>query len=292
MQRRTLLKALAAGERAAARGRRRRAGGSRPGATCSTRRRRRARCAARGLLTGLARAGKRLVAVGQRGHVLLQRRRRQDAGSRPTCRSAPTWSRCTSRRRRTAGPSATTAWCCTAPTAAAPGRASSTAAGLRRRAGRALQPRQPATRKWLAEAQALRRAGRREPVPRRLVRRRAAPAIVVGAFGLMLRTADGGKTWEPLLHAADNPKSLHLYAVRARRRRRCSSPASRACCSSSTATAAASRALDAALQGHAVRPDRQRARRASPTACAATSCAAPTAARSWQQRRHRRAASA
>jgi len=38
--------------------------------------------------------------------------------------------------------------------------------------------------------------------------------FVVGAFGLILKTVDGGATWEPLLHAVDNPKSLHFYAVR------------------------------------------------------------------------------
>ena len=38
--------------------------------------------------------------------------------------------------------------------------------------------------------------------------------FVVGAFGLILRTADGGSTWEPWLHAIDNPKAQHLYAVR------------------------------------------------------------------------------
>lgn len=38
--------------------------------------------------------------------------------------------------------------------------------------------------------------------------------IIVGAFGMVLRTNDGGATWEPALHAVDNPKALHLYAVR------------------------------------------------------------------------------
>lgn len=37
---------------------------------------------------------------------------------------------------------------------------------------------------------------------------------LVGAFGLILRTTDGGASWQPLLHASDNPKALHLYAVR------------------------------------------------------------------------------
>ncbi|HEY1092654.1 MAG TPA: YCF48-related protein, partial [Burkholderiaceae bacterium] len=36
----------------------------------------------------------------------------------------------------------------------------------------------------------------------------------VGAFGLILHTLDGGAHWQPLLHLTDNPKGLHLYAVR------------------------------------------------------------------------------
>lgn len=43
----------------------------------------------------------------------------------------------------------------------------------------------------------------------------ASTGYLVGAFGLILGTTDGGKTWQPLLHATDNPKALHLYAVRA-----------------------------------------------------------------------------
>lgn len=38
--------------------------------------------------------------------------------------------------------------------------------------------------------------------------------FVVGAFNLILRTADGGKRWEPWLHRTDNPQALHLYAIR------------------------------------------------------------------------------
>jgi photosystem II stability/assembly factor-like uncharacterized protein len=36
----------------------------------------------------------------------------------------------------------------------------------------------------------------------------------VGAFGLILQTTDGGAHWVPLLHLVDNLKGLHLYAVR------------------------------------------------------------------------------
>lgn len=37
--------------------------------------------------------------------------------------------------------------------------------------------------------------------------------FIVGAFNLIFRTADGGKTWEPWLHKTDNPKGNHLYAI-------------------------------------------------------------------------------
>jgi photosystem II stability/assembly factor-like uncharacterized protein len=37
---------------------------------------------------------------------------------------------------------------------------------------------------------------------------------VVGAWGLILRTEDGGDSWEPWMHGTDNPDSLHLNAIR------------------------------------------------------------------------------
>lgn len=37
---------------------------------------------------------------------------------------------------------------------------------------------------------------------------------IVGAFGLIFRTADGGKSWTPLLDRIDNPKRYHLYAIK------------------------------------------------------------------------------
>jgi photosystem II stability/assembly factor-like uncharacterized protein len=39
-------------------------------------------------------------------------------------------------------------------------------------------------------------------------------AIVVGAYGLMLSTDDSGSSWTPWMDRLDNPKGLHLYAVR------------------------------------------------------------------------------
>lgn len=42
----------------------------------------------------------------------------------------------------------------------------------------------------------------------------AKHGIAVGAYGLAFATADGGTTWTPLTGRLPNPKGLHLYAVR------------------------------------------------------------------------------
>jgi photosystem II stability/assembly factor-like uncharacterized protein len=39
--------------------------------------------------------------------------------------------------------------------------------------------------------------------------------IAVGAYGLAVKTSDGGRTWHSFMHQVPNPKGLHLYAVRA-----------------------------------------------------------------------------
>src|SRR5882672_5824097 len=39
--------------------------------------------------------------------------------------------------------------------------------------------------------------------------------LIVGAFGLVFATSDGGKTWQPALDRIDNPKGKHLYSVQA-----------------------------------------------------------------------------
>jgi photosystem II stability/assembly factor-like uncharacterized protein len=41
----------------------------------------------------------------------------------------------------------------------------------------------------------------------------AGKGWAVGAYGLLLRTADGGRNWQPLMQRLDNPKGLHLYAL-------------------------------------------------------------------------------
>lgn len=38
--------------------------------------------------------------------------------------------------------------------------------------------------------------------------------FLVGAFGLVLRTTDGGKSWQPWIDRTENERRLHLYALR------------------------------------------------------------------------------
>lgn len=37
--------------------------------------------------------------------------------------------------------------------------------------------------------------------------------FIVGAYNLIFKTDDGGQTWEPWLDRVDNPKGLHFYAI-------------------------------------------------------------------------------
>ena len=81
--------------------------------------------AAKSLLNGVAAAGKRLVAVGQRGHIVYS----DDGGKTWNQAKVPVSSDLVAvsfPTPRRAGRSATTASCCTASTAASPGHASST----------------------------------------------------------------------------------------------------------------------------------------------------------------------
>lgn len=41
----------------------------------------------------------------------------------------------------------------------------------------------------------------------------AERGFAVGAFGLLLATTDGGKTWQPASDRSDNERSFHLYAI-------------------------------------------------------------------------------
>ena len=210
MQRRTLLRALAAGSvlplaaRAAA-----------PASTSPWRDvldtpAQKSALAPRTLLTGLARAGQRVVAVGQRGHVLLS----DDAGKSWQQAEVPISADLTTVH----FPTATAGWA-VGHDGVVLHSADAGKTWTRQLDGRSLgdvlvaHHTRSGDDKWLAEAKRFAAQGAENPFLD-VWFDDARSGTIVGAFGLVLRTADGGKTWEPLLHAADNPKSLHLYAVR------------------------------------------------------------------------------
>jgi photosystem II stability/assembly factor-like uncharacterized protein len=209
MLRRTLLKALAAGGVLPLA-----AGAAAPAATTTPWRdvldvpAQKSALAERGLLTGLTRAGKRLVAVGQRGHVLLS----DDAGKTWQQADVPVSADLVA----VCFPNAETGWAVGHDGVVL----KSIDAGrtwTRLLDGRGLGEVLVATTRsgdpWLAEAQRFAAQGAENPFLDVWFDDDKS-GFVVGAFGLVLRTGDGGKSWEPLMHAADNPKSLHLYAVR------------------------------------------------------------------------------
>ncbi len=176
--------------------------------------------APRALLNGLAPAGNSLVAVGQRGHVLYT----ADKGS--------TWQQATvpvsSDLVAVHFPTPTTGW-----TVGHDGvvlRSTDSGATWTRQldgngvgaamtayyARNAAPAGADAKRVEAATAEAKRFAEQGNDIPLLDVWfENEKTGFVVGAFGLILHTRDGGTSWEPWMHAVDNPKGLHLYSVRA-----------------------------------------------------------------------------
>jgi len=170
--------------------------------------------AARSALFGLARSGARVVAVGQRGHVVYS----DDA--------AATW-------QQASVPVSSDLVAVSFPKSDAAAPAVGWAVGhdgvilhsadggrswTRQLDGRSLGAllvahyEKSGDAKWLGEAKRFATQGAENPFLD-VFFLDAQTGYVVGAFGLVLRTRDGGRRWEPLLHATDNPKALHLYAV-------------------------------------------------------------------------------
>jgi photosystem II stability/assembly factor-like uncharacterized protein len=143
--------------------------------------------AARALLNGLTRAGDRLVAVGQRGHVLWS----DDGGKTWTQADVPVSSDLVA----VSFADATHGWA-VGHDGVVLHSADAGRTWKLQRDGRSAGPQgteTPLLDVWFGNA---------------------SHGYAVGAFGLVLRTEDGGATWEPWHHAVDNPKNLHLYAVR------------------------------------------------------------------------------
>ena len=176
--------------------------------------------AAAALLNGLAVSGPRVVAVGQRGHILWS----DDAGAHWQQAEVPVSADLTA----VSFPTAQKAW-----VVGHDGVVLNSVDGgktwrrqldgrrigerlveyYQREAGASLAADPKRAAAWVAEAQ--RRAAQGADIPLLDVWfENETTGWVVGAFGMLLRTSDGGASWEPRLHTVDNPKALHLYAVR------------------------------------------------------------------------------
>lgn len=164
----------------------------------------------RAALTGLAQAGQRLVAVGERGAVLLS----DDAGAH--------W------RQAQAVPVSVTL---TAVQFATPlrgwalghqGVVLTTRDGGEtwqrqldgKRIAQLLREAAQASGDAKAQAEAERLVGEGSDKPLLALHfRNEREGWVVGAFNLALSTQDGGKTWQSVSHRLPNPKGAHLYAL-------------------------------------------------------------------------------
>ncbi|HSC65836.1 MAG TPA: YCF48-related protein [Caldimonas sp.] len=166
--------------------------------------------APKAMITGLARAGKRIVAVGQRGHVLVS----DDAGQSWQQADVPVSADLVA----VSFPTPESGWA-VGHDGVVLHSADAGRTWTRQLDGRTLGDvlvahyTKSGDDKWLAEAKRFAAQGAENPFLD-VCFDDARNGIVVGAFGLALRTADGGATWAPLMHAIDNPKALHLYAVR------------------------------------------------------------------------------
>jgi photosystem II stability/assembly factor-like uncharacterized protein len=171
------------------------------------------------LITGIARAGDRLVAVGQRGHIV-----HSDDGGRVWIQSlVPVSSDLTAVSFVDAKVGYATGhdgivlgtrdgghdW-----TRLLDGRQANALVLSHMQLRVAAPDAGEADRKLLGEAQRNAEAGPDKPFLD-LCFVSANEGFVVGAYGLVLRTSDGGKTWESWFDRADNPSLLNLYAVRA-----------------------------------------------------------------------------
>ena len=174
--------------------------------------------ASRGLLLAVARAGSRLVAVGQRGHIVLS----DDAGGNWKQANVPVSS------------DLTAVFFVTDKSGWAVGhdgvilqtidgglnwnlqlegkRANELlVAQLQKRA--ALEPQSTEVQALLAEARRYQEQGADKPFLDVWFANEST-GYVVGAYNLIFRTVNGGKTWEPWFDRTDNPKFLNLYAIK------------------------------------------------------------------------------
>ena len=168
-------------------------------------------------LSGMARAGERLVAVGQRGHILYS----NDAGKHWQQAAVPV----SADLNAVSFPSATQGWAVGGDGVVL--HSNDAGATWRKQLdGReigallfkhygALASAEPGNEQWpllVAEGERLMAQGADKPLldvwfaNERL-------GYVVGVFNLILRTEDGGQSWTPFQDRTDNPQGFHLNAI-------------------------------------------------------------------------------
>ena len=174
--------------------------------------------AARSLLQGVAKAGSRLVAVGQRGHVVYS----TDSGASWKQASVPVSSDLTAvffvddKQGWAVGHDGVILHTADGGEKWALQLSGRTAndllvAAMERKV--AAEPASEDAKKLLAEAQRYKEQGADKPFLD-VWFADAQNGYVVGAYNLIFRTRDGGKTWEPWFDRTDNPKFFNFYAIR------------------------------------------------------------------------------
>ncbi|MCC6194026.1 MAG: glycosyl hydrolase [Burkholderiales bacterium] len=167
--------------------------------------------ASKGLLQGVARAGERLVAVGQRGHIVVS----PDGGATWKQASVPVSSDLTAvylaneRKGWAVGHDGVIL-------ATADGGVTWSLQLDGKRANEAVLAeltRTGASAELLGEAKRNVELGADKPFLDVWFADEST-GYVVGAYNLIFRTGDGGKSWTPWFDRTDNPKFLNLYAIR------------------------------------------------------------------------------
>ncbi len=164
------------------------------------------------VLLGVARAGKRVVAVGERGVVLLS----DDDGASWRQAAVPVSVTLTAVRFVDASRGFAVGHGGVVLASADAGRSWSKRLDGRRAAQIALAAAKAGgDARAVQDAERLRADGADKPLFD-LHFFDAAHGIVVGAYNLAFATDDGGQTWRSLMDGGANPRALHLYALRAR----------------------------------------------------------------------------
>ncbi len=174
--------------------------------------------AAQSMLTGLASAGERLIAVGQRGHILYS----DDAGLHWRQAQVPVSSDLVAVH----FPSPLQGWA-VGHDGVVLHSSDAGATWSRQFDGRqvgpnmlehyrqlaAAQPEDKALAALVSEAERMTEEGADKPFLDVWFENERV-GYIVGAFNLIFRTDDGGRSWTPWLDRTDNPNALNLYALR------------------------------------------------------------------------------